>query len=184
MVAAAFRRREQMSGVAGGIPRYRAFGGPALFQAGFRPFFLAAALWPTAGIGLWYLVFTGRVELATGFDPVAWHMHEMLFGFAAAAVAGFMLTAIPNWTGRLPLRGAPLVVLVLLWGGGRAAMLVSATIGPVAAALIDGAFLAALLLAVARKPLRRPAKFISPSALKRASSRGPEDSRSERGSAR
>ncbi|HTO84041.1 MAG TPA: NnrS family protein [Methylomirabilota bacterium] len=140
-----------MSNAVGGIPRYRAIGGPALFQAGFRPFFLAAALWPTAGIGLWYLVFTGRVELATGFDPVAWHMHEMLFGYATAAVAGFMLTAIPNWTGRLPLQGAPLVVLVLLWAGGRAAMLVSATIGPVAAALIDGAFLAALLLAVVRE---------------------------------
>src|SRR5215510_15331412 len=105
--ARASETRSRMSNAVGGIPRYRAFDGPALFQAGFRPFFLGAALWASVGIGLWYLFFTGRVDLRTGFDPLAWHMHEMVFGFAVAAVAGLMLTALAALTGRLSGQGAP-----------------------------------------------------------------------------
>jgi uncharacterized protein involved in response to NO len=53
-------------------------------------------------------MFLGYLRLPTRFDPLTWHIHEMLFGFVMASVAGFLLTAIPNWTGRLPVRGYPL----------------------------------------------------------------------------
>jgi uncharacterized protein involved in response to NO len=72
----------------------------------------------------------GAVELPTAFAPITWHVHELLFGFVAAAIAGFLLTAIPNWTGRLPLQGWPLASLLLLWAAGRAAVAGSAWSGP------------------------------------------------------
>jgi len=84
-------------------------------------------------------------------DAFAWHAHEMLFGFVAAAVAGFLLTAIPNWTGRLPLQGRPLLALAGLWIVGRAAVAVSAWTGPWLAAFLDLAFLAALAGVIARE---------------------------------
>lgn len=134
-----------------GIPRYRPSSGPALLQAGFRPFFLGAALWSALALCLWLGVLVGHVALPTAFDPLTWHVHEMIFGFAAAAVAGFLLTAIPNWTGRLPLQGGSLAFLVLLWLGGRIAVATSAAIGVVPAAVIDLSFLLLLLLAALRE---------------------------------
>jgi uncharacterized protein involved in response to NO len=77
----------------------------------------------------------------------------MVFGYAAATVAGFLLTAIPNWTGRMPLQGAPLAVLVVLWAAGRAGVLLSGAIGADAAAALDLAFPAAFLAVVAREIL-------------------------------
>ncbi len=140
-----------MSVQTGGIPRYRRCGGPALFQAGFRPFFLAAGLWAPASLALWLLFLFGYVAPPTAADPLLWHMHEMLFGFGVAAVAGFLLTAIPNWTGRLPLQGWPLVVLWLLWVAGRVIGLASNLSGPIIGAAIDLSFLAALLAAITRE---------------------------------
>jgi uncharacterized protein involved in response to NO len=134
------------------IPRYRSHGGPALFSAGFRPFFLCAAAWATLAIPLWLLTFAGTVELPSRLAPTTWHVHEMVFGYAAATVAGFLLTAIPNWTGRLPLQGGPLIGLVLLWLAGRLAVLVSARAGgPVLAAIADLLFPAAFVAVVARE---------------------------------
>jgi uncharacterized protein involved in response to NO len=138
---------------AGGIPRYRTWHGPALLRHGFRPFFLAAGLWAAGALMLWLAVLWGDVALPTAFDPVTWHAHEMLFGFVAAAVAGFLLTAVPNWTGRMPLQGLPLAGLVGLWLAGRVAVTFSAWIGPPAAAALDLAFLTALLGAVGREIL-------------------------------
>lgn len=138
---------------AGGIPRYRTWQGPALLQHGFRPFFLAAGLWAAGALMLWLAVLWGDVALPTAFDPVTWHAHEMLFGFVAAAVAGFLLTAVPNWTGRMPLQGLPLAGLVGLWLAGRVAVTFSAWIGLPAAAALDLAFPAALLGAVGREVL-------------------------------
>src|SRR5512145_2981315 len=138
---------------AGGIPRYRPFSGPALFREGFRPFFLAAGLWAPAAMVLWIGYLAGWTGLPTAFGPLNWHIHEMLFGFAAAAVAGFLLTAIPNWTGRMPLQGVPLIVLASLWLAGRIACAVSLWTGPVAAAIADLSFLAVLLLAIGREIL-------------------------------
>jgi len=124
---------------------------PTMFSAAFRPFFLAAGLWAALAVPFWLLSYAGVVALPAGIAPYLWHQHEMVFGFAFAAVAGFLLTAIPNWTGRLPLRGAPLAALVLLWFAGRVALLFSARVGPLATALVDLAFPAALIALVARE---------------------------------
>lgn len=135
----------------GGIPRRRGWRGVALLAYGFRPFFLAAGAWAVAAPLLWLLALGGHVALPTAFDPVAWHAHEMLLGFAMAAVAGFVLTAVPNWTGRLPLEGLPLAALALLWLAGRLAVLTGAWLGALLAAALDLAFPLALLAAVARE---------------------------------
>ena len=66
--------------------------------------------------------FSGQIELASAFAPRDWHVHEMLYGFVPAVVTGFLLTAIPNWTGRLPLQGMPLLTLLAVWIAGRAAV--------------------------------------------------------------
>jgi uncharacterized protein involved in response to NO len=133
------------------IPRYRSTDAPALLSAGFRPFFLAAGLWACIAMAVWILMLRGVFVLPTAFDPITWHFHELLFGFVAAAIGGFLLTAIPNWTGRLPLQGWPLATLALLWLLGRAAVAVSAWTGPFPAALADLAFLVALLAVVLRE---------------------------------
>ena len=135
----------RMSANMAGIPRYRPFEGPALLRQGFRPFFLGAGLWALAAMTLWIAALQGYVALPTAFDPVAWHVHEMLFGFVVAAIAGFLLTAIPNWTGRMPLQGLPLALLVVVWLAGRLAVYGSERIGAGIAAALDLAFLALLL---------------------------------------
>ena len=124
--------------------RRRAYRGPAILQQGFRPFFLGAGAWTVIAMALWLAVHLGYLNLPSRFDPLTWHSHEMLFGFVGAAIAGFLLTAVPNWTGRLPVRGWPLALLFSLWIAGRLAVGLSEVIGPLTAALIDVAFLAAL----------------------------------------
>jgi uncharacterized protein involved in response to NO len=133
------------------VPRLRQYAGPAILAYGFRPFFLAAGVAAALGLALWLVVLAGGPALPSAFPPAVWHAHEMLFGFAAAAIAGFLLTAIPNWTGRLPVQGTPLLLLVLLWLAGRLAIAVSAIIGVWPAAAIDAAFLAALLFVIVRE---------------------------------
>ncbi len=126
---------------------YRAIGvlkswrNAALLSRGFRPFFLAAALWAVAAIAIWPLFFTGAVAIPTAFSPIDWHIHEMIYGYAVAVVAGFLLTSIPNWTGHLPVAGWPLALICSLWMLGRLAVCTSAWIGWVPAALVDTAFL-------------------------------------------
>jgi uncharacterized protein involved in response to NO len=132
-------------------PRLRDYQGSALFSYGFRPFFLLGAIYAGAMIPLWLGVFEGELELPTAFAPRDWHVHEMLFGFVAAIVGGFLLTAVPNWTGRLPLQGAPLATLVASWLAGRIAVFLSASIGWASACAIDAAFLALLAAAAARE---------------------------------
>ena len=134
-----------------GIPRYRSFQRPALFQQGFRPFFLAAGVWGALAVVVWLAIIGGEISLPTSFMPSRWHAHEMLFGFAVAAVAGFMLTAIPNWTGRMPLQGVPLIMLFCTWLLGRVAVAASALIGSFVSAAVDLAFLAALLAVIVRE---------------------------------
>ncbi len=125
--------------------------GLTLFSAGFRPFFLLSALWSALALPVWLCVYTGQVALPSALPPVVWHVHEMIYGYAAATVAGFLLTAIPNWTGRLPVRGAPLAMLAGLWLAGRAAVLFSGTLGATTAALADLAFPLAFGAVVARE---------------------------------
>ncbi|HWT57660.1 MAG TPA: NnrS family protein [Rhizobium sp.] len=122
-------------------PRGMSRSGTALFSYGFRPFFLAAAIWAIVGIGLWTAFLNYSVALASDYGTLYWHAHEMLFGFAPAVLAGFLLTAIPNWTGRLPISGPPLAALFAMWCAGRIAMLASSGIGVTAAAAIDCLFL-------------------------------------------
>lgn len=133
------------------IPRLRAYEGPALLSYGFRPLFLLAALQAGATILVWLPFITGHLAVPTAFVPVDWHVHEMLFGYQAAAIGGFLLTAIPNWTGRLPVQGTPLAILVLAWLAGRVAVTVSAWIGWRLAMAIDSLFLILLAAAAARE---------------------------------
>jgi uncharacterized protein involved in response to NO len=135
------------------IPRYRAHAAPVILSAGFRPFFLGASVWAAVGIPLWLGAYAEGLVLPTQLAPLIWHAHEMVFGFAAATVAGFLLTAIPNWTGRMPLQGGPLATLVLLWAAGRLAVLLSVEIGAPAAAVADLSFPAVFLMVVAREIL-------------------------------
>jgi uncharacterized protein involved in response to NO len=133
------------------LKRRRDYVGPALLTYGFRPFFLASGIWAVFGILLWIPQMRGDLTLPTHFTPLDWHVHEMLYGYVAAAIAGFLLTAIPNWTGRLPVNGAPLAGLALLWLAGRLALMASAIIGGLAAAVIDIAFLTTLAAVAARE---------------------------------
>src|SRR6516164_4312683 len=127
----------------GGIPRLRPQAIPVL-SYGFRPFFFSAALWAAVAMVLWLGLLSGWWTFANGYGAIAWHPHEFLFGYIASVMTGFLLTAIPNWTGRLPLQGMPLLVLLVLWLAGRAAMLATDQIGTSAATLIDCAYLVAL----------------------------------------
>lgn len=127
--------------------------GPAILSYGFRPFFLGAALWAVIAMTLWIAMLSGRAPLPTAFDPVSWHAHEFLFGYLFAAVAGFLLTAVPNWTGRLPIVGWPLGALFGLWVLGRIAVAVSAGLPPLATALADLAMPVALAVLIAREIL-------------------------------
>ena len=122
-----------------------------MLSAGFRPFFLLGSLWAALAIPIWLAVFSGKSQVPTALAPVVWHVHEMIFGYGAAVVAGFLLTAIPNWTGRMPLQGAPLGFLVLLWAGGRVGVLCSAKIGSSGTAVLDLAFPAFFVAVVARE---------------------------------
>ncbi|WP_299705065.1 NnrS family protein [uncultured Tateyamaria sp.] len=127
----------------------RAWRGPALFSFGFRPFFLFGAVWVAVSMVLWLFSLSGMIDVPTRFDPVSWHAHEFLFGYLGAILAGFLLTAVPNWTGCLPMVGRPLAALFALWGAGRIAILFSAALPAAVAPVIDLAFpvvLGALIL--------------------------------------
>src|SRR4051812_16353073 len=133
------------------IPRLRTYGGPALLSYGFRPFFLLGAIFAGVAVMLWLPMFYGDITLRTAFAPRDWHVHELLYGYLPAAMTGFLLTAIPNWTGRLPIQGTPLLTLVIVWIAGRLAVALSADIGWSAAALIDVSFLVLVTAAAIRE---------------------------------
>lgn len=115
--------------------------GLAFLSYGFRPFFLAGALYSGLAIAIWMPVYFGELTLHTAFAPLDWHIHEMLFGFLPAVIAGFLLTAIPNWTGRPPVRGNLLLLMAVVWVCGRVAVACSGQIGWRAAMLVDASFL-------------------------------------------
>ncbi len=95
--------------------------GLALFQYGFRPFFLLAGLYAALAVPLWLAVWRGDLGWQPAMPASIWHAHEMLFGFATAALAGFLLTAVPNWTGTAAIKGPRLMLLVVVWLAGRIA---------------------------------------------------------------
>jgi len=133
------------------IQRVKPYAGPALFSYGFRPFFLLGALFAGVAILVWLPAYFGEWTVPTAFAQRDWHIHEMIYGYGPAVIAGFLLTAVPNWTGHLPLQGRPLIALTALWLAGRLAMAFSLLIGPWVAAAIDLAFLAAMIVLIGRE---------------------------------
>jgi len=129
----------------------RAWTGPAILTYGFRPFFFGAAAWAALAMVLWVPMLSGHLMLPTALDPVSWHAHAFLFGYLGAVIAGFLLTAVPNWTGRLPIVGWPLGALAALWLAGRVAVLVSAGLPPLLVACVDLVFPIMLAAVIARE---------------------------------
>ena len=127
------------------IPR-----GAAWLRLGFRPFFIGALFFAVFAVALWALVYSAGVKpFATGFEPATWHAHEMLFGYAMAVIAGFLLTAIKNWTGQQTIRGAPLFALFAFWLVARCLSLVDTDLAIVAMAFFDLFFMLCLFAAAA-----------------------------------
>ena len=114
--------------------------GPAFFSYGFRPLFLGAALFAGAAVPAWILLLTGAGDSEFFSAARQWHVHEMVFGFLPAVITGFLLTAIPNWTGRTPIRGRELRQLCILWLAGRLVMAIP-FLTPLLSAFVDAAFL-------------------------------------------
>lgn len=122
------------------LRRARMAASPPILRGGYRPFFLGAAIWAAVALAGWMAIWFWGLTLPSHFDPLSWHRHEMLFGFVGAAIAGYMLTAIPNWSGWLPVTGASLAGLFALWLAGRVAVFCSAYVGAVPAMLLDAGF--------------------------------------------
>jgi uncharacterized protein involved in response to NO len=129
----------------------RAWRGSAVFRYGFRPFFLGAAAFAAGAMVIWIWSLAAGWVIPSAYSPVDWHAHEFLWGYLYAVAAGFLLTAIPNWTGRLPVVGMPLAVLWILWLSGRLAMFFSIYMPPVLSAAIDLLFPLAFAFVVARE---------------------------------
>lgn len=111
------------------VPRGIAHTGPIILAYGFRPFFLGAGLWAVLSMGLWIASLLLDLPVGAGYGGPAWHAHEMLFGYTGAALAGFLLTAIPNWTGRLPVSGRRLALLFCVWLAGRLVLIWPDSVG-------------------------------------------------------
>ena len=133
------------------MPRGLGRTGPIILSYGFRPFFLAAGIWGTLAMVVWIAALGFDLEIGGTYGRAAWHGHEMLFGYSSAALAGFLLTAVPNWTGRLPVAGLPLAGLLALWVAGRLVLLCPDVLGLVPSMVIDAAFLPALLAVCSRE---------------------------------
>ena len=128
----------------------RPMSGIGIWRLGFRPFYLGAALFGGLAILLWLAALFGIYSIPgtalTG--QLQWHSHEMVFGFAFAVIAGFLLTASNNWTGILPAAGLPLAALFLLWAGARFFMVFGNVIFAAIFDLLFASFLVLLLLRV------------------------------------
>jgi uncharacterized protein involved in response to NO len=114
--------------------------GPAFFSYGFRPLFLGAALFAGVAVPAWILLLTGVGDSDFFSAARQWHVHEMVYGFLPAVITGFLLTAIPNWTDRTPIRGRELMLLCTLWLAGRLVMAIP-FLTPLLSACVDAAFL-------------------------------------------
>ena len=131
--------------------RARIIASPVIFRGGFRLLFLGGAVWALVVVALWVASLTGAITLPTAMDPLAWHQHEMLFGYLSAIIAGFLTAAIPNWTGRPALAGWPVAGFVSLWLAARLAILFSSVVPPIVGAVLDLSFLLALCLYAAQE---------------------------------
>lgn len=124
---------------------------PPLFHGAFRPFFLASALWFPLALLWWVASLSGYVAMTSALGPLAWHRHELLFGGAGAAVAGYALTATPNWSGGLPSSGGRLLAMLIWWGLARIANASPPLFGPIVPAFLDVGFFVALAVACGRE---------------------------------
>jgi len=122
----------------------------AFLSYGFRPFFLFAGLYAVLAMAAWMAWFGLAQPFGADFSPLLWHVHEMLFGYTVAALAGFLLTAAPSWSGAGPVRGGPLALLAGVWAAGRAAVWFSGTLTPAVVAAADMSFLALLFVVLFR----------------------------------
>ena len=122
----------------------------ALAAKGFRPFFFAASTFAVLIVPIWLAIVDGLLAPSAYLDPQNWHAHEMIFGYTVAVIAGFLLTAVANWTRRETVVGAPLIALVSLWCAGRIAMATAAILPYGVAAVLDLAFLPMLAVAIGR----------------------------------
>jgi len=121
-----------------------------LLRLGFRPFFLSGAIFSVVAITLWLLMYKGTVSFSPLGGPYWWHIHEMVFGFGCAIIAGFLLTAVQNWTGARGAQGNTLLALFILWLAGRIVVLFPALLGTNLSSLIDLAFLPAVAFILAK----------------------------------
>jgi uncharacterized protein involved in response to NO len=119
-----------------------------VFALGFRPFFLAVGVEGVALTLAWLAVLYGWLPAPAWLDPFLWHAHEMLFGLVLAAIAGFLLTAVPTWTASAPVADARLAGVVAVWALGRAALASASVLPALLVAAADLAFPVALLVAV------------------------------------
>ena len=128
----------------------------AVWQIGFRPFFLGAAFWAAASM----LVWLGIVDLGWSFNlnglpPIYWHAHEMVFGYCLAVIAGFLLTAVPNWTNSPPVSGLLLFSIFACWFTARLSSVFAGNAGMVFTAFADLAFSFGLMVAIATPIIKR-----------------------------
>ena len=126
----------------------RHYSGPEFLREGFRPLFFLAGLWAALSVPLWIGIWSGAISYPGLGDATMWHVHEMMFGYVGAALGGFVLTAVPNWTGRPPVRGWPLGALALIWLCGRSAVWWGGTVGAIPTAVADLAYLGVLSVLV------------------------------------
>jgi uncharacterized protein involved in response to NO len=124
---------------------------PIWLQGSFRLLFAGGALWALIVVALWIGTLDGAWTLPTAMEPLAWHQHEMLFGYLGAVIAGFLSAAIPNWTGRPVVTGWPVAAFAGLWVAARLAVLFSAQVSPLLAAALDVGFLLVLFGYAARQ---------------------------------
>lgn len=124
---------------------------PLWLQGSFRLLFAGGAAWALIVMVLWLGALAGNWTLPSAMEPLAWHQHEMLFGYLGAVIAGFLSAAIPNWTGRPVVTGWPVAAFVGLWAAARLAILFSASIPPLVGAVLDVSFLLTLLAYAARE---------------------------------
>ena len=144
------KRARLAPSIAGSEPSARIGETWPIAAKGFRPFFLLAGLFATLVVPLWLLVIDGTVQISTYLDPINWHAHEMVFGFSVAVIAGFLLTAVGNWTKRETATGISLLLLAALWIAGRILITVAHPLPPWVVAVVDLSFLPALAIVIAR----------------------------------
>lgn len=122
---------------------------PAILNLGFRPFFAAAALFSVLATLAWSGMYLASLQMESMIlPPVTWHAHEMIFGYSQAVIAGFLLTAVRNWTGIQTLHGVPLLLLLLVWLAGRMLFLLGSHVPLSVLAIVDCLFMAWLIIAL------------------------------------